>query len=127
MGKFNKLRCTRKITLVLMIVVMVFIILGAMAVYLIDLPWYFCALVTIFLMGQIMTLNYEIKTILDQGLVAHNPSKLSQILPRTLSIFYYHDYFNFDEIKILKSFSIFYQVLNPKLFIITQYVFIKYI
>lgn len=70
-----------------MIVIMVCIILGTIAVYLMDLPWYFCALVNLYLMGQIMTLNYEIKTILDQGLVAHNPSKLSQILPRTLSNF----------------------------------------
>lgn len=74
-----------KISLVLMILVMTLMILNSIVLYLLDVPWYFSTGVMIFLVGQNMLLNYETKSIIDRGLLEHNPAHLSKILPRTLS------------------------------------------
>lgn len=68
-----------------MILVMTLIILNSIILYLLDVRWYFSIVIMVFLMGQNMSLNYEIKSIIDRGLLEHNPAQLSKILPKTLS------------------------------------------
>ena len=68
-----------------MILVLTMIILNSIFLYLFNIKWYFSICIMLILMGQIMSLNYETKSIIDRGLLEHNPSRLGKILPRTLS------------------------------------------
>ena len=83
-----------------MILVLTLIILNSIILYLINIKWYYSIVIMLFLMGQIMSLNYETKTIIDRGLLEHNPSNFNKILPRTLS--------NFNQASLLKYILIYF-------------------
>ena len=83
-----------------MILVLTLIILNSIILYLINIKWYYSIVIMLFLMGQIMSLNYETKTIIDRGLLEHNPSNFNKILPRTLS--------NFNQVSLLKYILIYF-------------------
>ena len=68
-----------------MLLIFTLIILNSILLYLINLEWYFSIGVMLFLMAQIMSLNYDVKIIIDKGLLEHDPNQLGRLLPRTLS------------------------------------------
>lgn len=85
LGNSNKIATFRRINLILMIVVLFLIITSSMVLFLVSLKWYYSMSITIFLIFQILVLNYESKIIMDRRIVEERPGMLHQTLMRTFS------------------------------------------
>ena len=80
-----KIFTIRKINLILMIIVLFLIISSSIVLFVFSMEWYYCLAIMMFLIFQILVLNYESKIIIDRGLIEKNPSLLHQALLRTFS------------------------------------------
>lgn len=74
-----------KINIVLMILIMLFVIVDGIVLYLLNIRWYFCAVLMLYLMGQSMILSYESKIIYEQRTRDQKRTNLSKTLERTFS------------------------------------------
>lgn len=74
-----------KINIVLMILIMLFVIVDGIVLYLLNIRWYFCVVLMLYLMGQSMILSYESKIIYDQRTRDQKRTNLSKTLKRTFS------------------------------------------
>lgn len=68
-----------------MIIVLFLIITSAIILFVLDMAWYYCLGIMVFLIFQLLVLNYEIKIIIDRGLIEQRPNLLDQTLLRTFS------------------------------------------
>ena len=72
-----------------MIIVLFLIITSAVVLFLFDMNWFYCLGIMMFLIGQILVLNYESKIIIDRGIVEQRPDLLHKTLTRTFSTIIY--------------------------------------
>lgn len=68
-----------------MIIVLFLIISCAIILFVLSLEWYYCLVIMIFQIFEILVLNYETKIIIDRGLINQKPNMLTETLKRTFS------------------------------------------
>lgn len=87
-----------------MIIVLFLIITCGILLFVLALEWYYCIAIILFMMFEIMVLNYESKIVIDRGLINQKPDLLSETLKRTFSNY------------IIKSIKINFRLFNETLF-----------
>lgn len=73
----------------MMIIILFMIITVAVVLFLFSLEWYYCLAIMIFLIFQILVLNYESKIIIERKNTEQRPDKLYDTLGRTFSKCFY--------------------------------------